>query len=189
MKSLKQLIVKLMNRVCIIMFVFLLGNSMASAHSIIWGYWEAGTIEGVFFNGYGTPTTPDNNPDKFCEAKGNGYVLPRAGQYNIAYLGKPPITGNNDTMNGADFRTRKVGSLISEWGAGVSLYSGSAWDQFFSSPTLYWVAEPHGPTSRHMINLSSPIDIPGFVPRPPGGFLEYGAPLYYGLVACVRPLL
>lgn len=139
------------------------------------GFWKLNSLPGVSV-AYGTTAQQNGamtNPDVFCAGQGNGYVLPRVGQWNIAYLGKPPLTGNNDSMNRANYRTRKTGSLVSEWGSRLSLYTGSGW------LTSYWVAEPHSASYRHIVSLATENH---------GNLLHAFSPNSYS-VACVRPLL
>lgn len=156
------------------------------------GYWAGGNINGVSFNGNGTfleQNLPTTNPDVFCAMQeGGNKRLPLMGEMNIAYLGKPPLTDDTNTVGGASYLTRKAGSLVSEWGGHIGLYSGSGWylnDPMWNSSN-YWVAEPGhvypgAPdlrSRRHVFPFNSPT----------GGFLANGDPENYYYVACVRTL-
>lgn len=147
-------VVRMVQSSCLLLLLLLLTNSIVGASVSIHGYWAADPLNGIDV-AYGTvaqQTSPTTNPNVFCEMQGNNIRLPQAGEMNIAYLGKPPMTGNTDTMNGAVYSTRKTGSLVSEWGAQPSLYNtGSGW-----YGTNYWVAEPYNAEYRHRVSLISP---------------------------------
>lgn len=176
-KSVAGLFFLLTNKMLLVILLFFFGCSSAFSAINTNGYWQAGTLEGISFGGNGTTaqqTGAMTNPDEFCASKGNGYRLPRAGQANIGYLGKEPLTESNVTTGGNFYQSRLVGSLVSEWGAQPSLYAGSGW-----TTNQYWIALPYSANFRHTINLLNPNS----------GNLGNYSPSSQLPVACVRALL
>ncbi|SES67836.1 hypothetical protein [Thorsellia anophelis] len=137
------------------------------------GFWEASVIRGVTINANGTPmqqADPATNPDRFCELQGNNKRLPEIADFNIAYLNKVPLSGNNNSTNG-DYSTRRSGSLATEWGGKLSVYSGAGW-----IIDNYWVKEPISIGVRHIVTLDGR-----------GGLGSPVAEAFHS-VACVRTL-
>lgn len=104
------------------------------------GFWESGIINNVEFEGYGISEQqklPNYNPDVFCQSQEiQGLRVPQAGEWNMAYKGKLPLTGLS-IPNSSTLYDRSVGALGSEWGGQLNVYPNSGWNN-----DNYWVAEP-----------------------------------------------
>lgn len=166
------------HRLLLVLLITCASFTEVNAAEMTLGYRAAGTINGVAFQGFGTEEQqnfPENNPDVFCALQpGGNKRTPLMAEMNIAYLGKLPLSFNLDTPDGGSPALRAVGSLQSEWGGNVSLYTGSGWQD-----ANYLVAEPISDDYRHGIYLK---------PSPMGGFLTSNPPFLQAYVACVRTL-
>ncbi|SET56047.1 hypothetical protein [Thorsellia anophelis] len=150
------------------------------SHSVLaetqtYGYWKLNSLPGVT-SANGTEeqqNSPADNPDVYCSIQGNGYSLPRAEQVHIKYKGKQPFTGFTTETNPGPFR--RVGSLLSEWGAPLYRYNGAG----FAYQGYFWIAEPNDKFTRGNITFTDES----------GGVIKVTYPTFLHYVACVRSII
>lgn len=166
-------------KLLIIFVLTCLSCNTAFANVYVYGYYKPFYVNGYLVELSSGTTELQNseeyNPDLFCQNRGNGYVLPSVGQYNIAYKGKEHMTNNNDTVNNASYSLRRVGSLVSEWGPSPYKYAGSGWVN-----GTYWTAEIANRFNRHNILL--------FDTSKGGGYIQNENTSDFFSAACVRTI-